>query len=192
MLPYRNPCIFFCIVATALLGREGLIEVESAYYMPTGKDFAAIYGGGAIYGIEASCQLHRGVYGWINGSYFDKGGISLGMATPTHIELIPLTVGLKYVIWFREADLYFGLGALGAYAHVTNNAPYIPTATHWGYGGIVKGGVLIDLSSSFYIDLFSGYSFFDVHFPLRTSFCGGWQMGVGLGIRLGEKTPYYW
>lgn len=193
-------------VVGQLAARDVLLEFKAAYFKPTGKRFKHIYKGGALYGPELTVQLsecNENWYGFFSVDYYSKKGHSIGLGNPTKVSLLPIGIGVKYFIspcwlqnscWFGDTDFYLGLGFQPVRVHTHDFSPYvIPKITKWALGGIVKGGVYINFSCNFFLDLFIDYSFAKAKsketmaptgpvIPLKSSVSGA-IFGAGLGYR---------
>lgn len=140
-------------------------EVKAAYFRPDSNKFRRIYSDNGIYGLEVSCQAWNQFYAWTSVSYFSKRGSSIGVHDRTRIMLAPVGFGLKYLYCINRATLYLGLGALGTYLHIRDHSPYVVRKTSkWGWGGIAKAGVLVDICKSVFVDCFIDYSFTEMDF----------------------------
>lgn len=195
----RAVVIVLLFVSSAVDARDILLEFKGAYFLATDCVFKNIYDkGGALYGPEVTFQLGESNqwYGFASIDYFKKDGNSIGLSTPTKVELIPLGIGVKYMqpSHCGRYNFYLGLGFQPVHTKVTNCSPYVPaTQTKWGFGGIAKTGVYVDLTHNFLLDLFIDYSFVKVNFdaaqipagpvtPFKTDISGA-IFGVGLGYR---------
>src|SRR5262249_11991537 len=140
-----------------------LTELKVGYYCPTGHKFRKIYSGAAITGIETSYQAWRDLYVWGSASYLYKEGRSIGDHHSTHITLVPVGLGLKYLYSLRPEkpcpiDLYLGAGVLGTYVNIRDKSPFvIPRSSGWSCGGIIKGGMLFDVTKCLFLDFYTDY-----------------------------------
>lgn len=169
-----------------------LLEFKGAYFLPTNTLFRKIYNGSAIYGPELTAGCYKNLYGFVSVDYFSKQGRSIGLCSPTKMNMLNLGIGLKYLVPFCYGDFYVGLGALPTRLHVKDGSRYvIPCRTKWGCGGVAKVGAYFDLPKSFFVDLFFDYSFATIPFPCcptapvqsyNAKLNGCW-FGVGLGYR---------
>ena len=109
----------------------------------------------------------------------------------TKIQMVPLTLGLKYILPTKCLSPYLGAGLLVSYVDIRNHSPYVRKKdSKWGVGGICKLGCLADISQSFFIDVFCDYSYLKVTFGdhhqkvLRhKTDLSGLSFGGGLGYR---------
>lgn len=197
LLPHLMVLTFFS--ASSLVCRDIILEFKAAYFLPTSSVFRDIYNnGGALFGPEMTFNIGdtRDWYGFVSVDYFQKSGRSLGLCDATKVSLLPLGVGIKYFLpfWYDYADFYIGLGFQPVLLHTNDCSPYVfNKRTKWGFGGIAKVGVYVDLPHDFILDFFIDYSFVKVSFnngnaptglvtPLKTDISGT-IFGVGLGYR---------
>jgi opacity protein-like surface antigen len=171
-----------------------MVEAKAAYFRPTSPVFRDIYSDGGIYGAEVSCQAWKELYGWVSGSVFHKTGSSLGSHDSTKVTFVPIGLGLKYLFPIDPVDLYLGGGILATYLHLTDDSPYvIHERSKWGVGGIIKGGLLFNITHHVFIDVCSDYSWTQVgfhdthhhHIVSHDANLSGWSIGAGVGYRLG-------
>lgn len=154
-----------------LTGKNNILEIKAAYFLPTDAAFKDIYPkGGGLYGIELTMQLSKQLASdsnWrIFGSfdYFQKTGKSIGLGDSTKIKLIPLAVGLKYFIPCTDfIDFYAGLGFQPVNVRTENCSQFVvKNQSLWGFGGIAKMGTNFYIAQKFTIDIFINYSFVKV------------------------------
>jgi outer membrane protein W len=197
----RRSNIFFVIIFlsnASLFCRKVILEFKGAYFLPTSALFRKAYAqSSALYGPELTVQLGKkhhwtkNIYGFMGIDYFQKKGVALGLCDSTTLHLVPLTLGLKYMIPLaHRVDLYGGLGFESLFFQTSNHRACV-TAKHrsWTFGGITTLGTYIDLSHHVMLNLFFDYSFIkaktkNFYGPNRTSHetdLSGSLFGVGLG-----------
>jgi len=174
---------------SSLHAAEVLTEIRAAYFHPTDSRFQDIYSGGGQYSIETSVQTGcKQLYPWAGVGYFHKSGCSIleipGITSEgdsTHITIVPIGLGLKYLF---PIDCicprpYLGAGVLFSYVHIHNDCSFITQAqSDWGIGGIIKAGFFSDITHCVFLDLFVDYSYMKVDFNLS-----GFTIGGGIGYR---------
>ena len=174
--------------------KDIILEFKGAYFQPTNKTFKDIYHGSALFGPEVTFRIIKGFYGFASIDYFTKKGESIGFCTPTRAHFLPLGIGLKYLWRVKKiVDIYLGLGFTPTHLKTKNDSPYVPEEIHgWGFGGIAKIGVFVELPHHFMLDFFVDYSFVKVkpktscninNIPLHTANLNGVVIGGGLGYR---------
>jgi hypothetical protein len=173
--------------------KDIIIEFKAADFQPVNCTFNTIYHGGSLFGPEVTFRIFRDLYGFASVDYFTKNGCSIGLNSPTHVDFMPLGIGLKYLACVSEhASLYVGIGFTPTLLQTKNCSPYVVQKTsRWGFGGIAKFGAFIDLSHNFLLDLFIDYSFVNVkstcaqsatgYVQPHTAHLSGAIFGVGLG-----------
>lgn len=191
-------CILLATACSQLNGKDILLEFKGAYFHPTSSCFNAIYGGSTgLFGPEVTFSLcsNSHWYGFASVDYMSKTGRSIGLCNSTKMSYLPLAFGVKYFISHCRYDFYLGLGFQPTRLRTTNCSPFVVQHTAaWGYGGIAKGGVYIDIPCNFFVDLFVDYSFVrfscskicqpeDGTLLSRKTNMSGVIAGVGLGYR---------
>ena len=174
-----------------LQAMEMLPEVKAAYFYPTDNRFREIYGGGGLYSIEKSVQAWKQFYPWMSLGFFRKDGRSLEKRFDTHIIMVPIGLGVKYLFTYKKMNPYLGLGMLVTYTNMHDHSPYVVRKFgHWGVGGIVKAGSYMYVTKDFFIDVFCDYSYLKInyHHPSRKvrnlrADLSGLSIGAGLGYR---------
>lgn len=182
----------------SLMARDIFLEFKGAYFRPTNCVFKHIYhNGGALFGPELTVQMceDRNWYGFFSVDYFRKHGNSLGLCTPTTVQLIPIVFGAKYFFdCFECVDLYAGLGFEAMNVRTKDCSTTVQQKiSKWGYGGIAKLGAYYYLPCNFLIDLFIDYNFVNAGKDSCNNLICGTQrykahingpiFGAGLGYR---------
>jgi len=146
-----------------LFCRDILLELKAAAFIPTNDCMKDIYGhAAAIYGPEITFQLcsERNWYGFASVDFLSKKGHSIGLCTPTEMDIAALAVGLKYFVPSCYGDFYVGLGFQPTHLKTINcTQPNPQTTSKWGFGGIAKIGTYFDLPRCFFLHIFVDYSF---------------------------------
>jgi len=170
---------------------EVLPEVKAAYFHPTDNRFREIYSGAGIYSIETSVQAWEGLYPWMSVGFFRQTGRSLENRHSTHITLLPIGVGLKYLLPLDKITPYIGLGMQVTYTRMHDHSPYVDRKfAKWGIGGLAKLGSYLYVTKDFFIDVFCDYSYLKVNYHhskkkvinLRADL-SSLQFGGGIGYR---------
>ncbi len=152
-------------VLTPALGRDAIVEFKAAYMLPTNHLFKKIYGGNAIYGPEVTVEMCGPWYVFGAVDFLNGSGKSIGLCTPTKVNIVDMEIGLKYLMPFEkcssvcDTDLYVGLGVLPSHVHTHDFSPdVIQNRSKWTCGGILKAGAYVTVCESFVVDLFFNYS----------------------------------
>lgn len=182
-----------------------LVEVDAAYFLSTNHTFRNIYNnGGGMYGGEVTfnldwlerCGLEEclcdQLYGFVSADFLSKKGHSIGLCTPTKVNIANIGIGLKYLFPFCYGDWYLGLGVLPTHLKTRDCSPFvIPKRSKWGCGVIGKIGAIFDLNKSYFLDLYFDYSYTKIPFSCcpgaitqsRDANLSGCWFGAGLGYR---------
>lgn len=156
--------LMLCLLwVPSLFCRDVILEFKGAYFLPTDCMFKRCFKGGALYGPELTIQLRdqSAWHGFASVDYYKKKGRFLSLCDSSTLRLVPLALGIKYFVPCRSrADFYVGLGFQAAYLNKkSRNGCVTSKKKLWGFGGIAKSGVYIDLAHDFLLDLFIDYSF---------------------------------
>lgn len=171
---------------------EVLSEVRAAYYYPTDSRFRDIYSNAGLYSFETSVQTYKKLYSWTSIGFLYTSGNSLGEEDSTELYMVPIGLGLKYFFHYRRVKPYLGGGLLTSYVHIHNDSAYVErNQSDWVIGGIVKTGLLADLSEAVFLDFFMDYTYLSKNFDssshryviTRKGNLSGLSFGAGLGYR---------
>ncbi len=190
---YYFSLLLFCVFS--LVGRDVILELKGAYFLPTDSMFKDCYKGSVLWGPELTVQLKKNKhwYAFASLDYYRQKGRFLSLCDSTTLRLLPLAFGIKYFVPIRNrANIYLGLGFQPEYVNKKSRRGFVTSKrTLWGFGGIAKAGAYIDLFHNFLLDLFIDYSFVwtkktnlygNTVTPSRTNLSGA-IFGAGLGYR---------
>lgn len=161
------------------------LQVRGGNLFPSSELLNDIYSGNKIEGeLEASLWIPcTDLYLWTNINGLKKEG-SFETNEVTTVEIYPISSGLKYMIpVFGFFSPYIGGGVSYTWINTNNKIESLKTHIHAKtYGGVVKSGIVINITSQFFMDLYADYYF--SHISSENSFeeIGGLRTGVGLGI----------
>jgi len=133
---------------------------------------------------------HINAYGAIE--YIGGEGRSLGGHNKTTLTIVPMSLGVKYVIPIAtdEFDYYFTVGPRYYFVHQNNHGPVDHNLNRNGLGGFVGTGFIYHFSDSLGIDAFAEYSYKRFHFESSKQNISGHALQVG-GIALGGGLGYF-
>jgi hypothetical protein len=157
--------ILMCCIVQSTHARNIIAELKGACFLPTDCLFKKIYHkASGLYGAEISVQLREDCrwYGFASVDYMHKKGHSIGLHSPTEVKLMPLAVGLKYVVpsYRRCFDWYVGLGFEVVRVSTTDySSCALLKESQWAYGGIAKAGMYYYLPHNYVLDIFVNYSY---------------------------------
>ncbi len=153
-------CTFFCI-----LHADTYTTVRGAYYYPTSSRFREIYSDASIYELELDMSVYDDLYAWISYGTLIASGKSIPFGCETELFILPLKLGLKYCLKGEYLGVYSGLGAVGAYTKIQNNASFAnQRRTSWDLGGVAKLGAILYPAHGMVADLFLDYTYLRAHF----------------------------
>lgn len=156
-----------------------MVELKGHYFSPSEKTFRDIYGGGMMYGAEASIGVWRELEIWFGGSYFSKKGELTFTIEETKLRIVPIGVGVRYSFPIHEmVNIYGGIG-INYYSYKEENP--IGEVSKDGLGTVVKGGGLVKLVKGLIIDAYIGYSYCKIKPADFDINIGGIEAGIGLG-----------
>jgi len=158
---------------------EFIFEIKGHYFNPSEKAFKDIYGGGLMYGGEATIAIWRNIELWFGGSYFSKKGELTFTKEETKIKIVPIGAGVKYL--FPVLEIIDGYGGMGINYYSYKEENPIGEVSKDGIGILVKTGALVKVIKGLIIDVYINYSYckmkpadFDINI-------GGIEAGMGIG-----------
>ncbi|HSX10296.1 MAG TPA: hypothetical protein VLF94_01070 [Chlamydiales bacterium] len=190
----KKIAFFLLLLSLQLTAFENLTEARVGYFIPTDAQFRHNYGqDGIISSLESSFNAGRNFWPWVNISYYGNASHpDAGGGKKSHIYMIPVGAGLKYLYFFKHFGVYGGLGVLPTYLHIENNSPLlVRTQQKWGCGGVAKGGVISNRLWNFFLDLFAEYSYIKIPFhndpdlTLHPANLSHFTIGGGIGYHFG-------
>jgi outer membrane protein len=140
--------------------------------------------------MEAATPISCNWDAFLNMSYFEKKGHSLGLRDDTKISLFPISLGVKYN--FRLAsclDIYAGLGLSYSSLRIHDKSPCVQRHIHkQEFGALAKTGVLYFFQEDVFLDCFVDYLFQHFNFSGRRHRVerhdlniSGFKVGIGMG-----------
>lgn len=146
-------------------GCEVLLEARVSYFHPTDSRYRRIYGGAPFYNVELSVESYCNFYPWLSVGYLYDCGHSIGKRNRTKIDLVPMSLGLKYLFCCDCFRPYLGAGLGVTYLKTEDHSKFvIKNRSNWGAGGVFKLGLIYDWTSCFFIDLFIDYTYMKIDF----------------------------
>ncbi|MBA3922403.1 MAG: outer membrane beta-barrel protein [Nostocaceae cyanobacterium] len=178
---------FVLLLSSNLHSSEWMTELRGGYFYPTSKKFREIYKDGGLEGeVEFSKTYRENLIVWGNINYFQRKGRSLGFHDKTTLNMIPISLGLKYQFLSCSCiSPYLGAGLSYTFLNIKNDSEFAKRhVTKGSFGFVLKSGTYINLSEKFLLDLFLDYYYQEVHFYSKHKVdVGGLRMGMGLGYR---------
>ncbi|OGN52509.1 MAG: hypothetical protein A2Z85_03990 [Chlamydiae bacterium GWA2_50_15] len=173
--------------------KKWLAEARGSAYRPNDRLFRKIYSdllaaGGLL--LDYTFKRHWSVATEIE--FLQKTGHSIGKHDRTRMQLIPISVLLRYHCFIGTVyDLYFGLGPRYFILRTQNDLNAVRrNTTDQALGGVAEAGVLFQIGPSLTFDLFFAYSYGKITgSPKKTNIegrslnVGGLQAGAGIGFR---------
>ncbi len=170
------------------------IEGRIAYYKPSSKRVQEIYSNGwADYQVEVSKDFFCNWRVWAGVSGFSKKGHSIGFNDPTRIQMIPVSLGVKYMYSLTPCTKIY-LGGAGCYSFlkIRDHSDYVHQHIRKEeFGGLIQAGAYYYFSRCLYADVFVDYLFQHFHFShshdsyyyvKRNSLdMSGFKVGAGIG-----------
>lgn len=128
------------------------------------------------------------------GYIFSNEGSSLRCKKQTKLELVPATLGIKYVCSLDQClDVYIGAGLTYSFIRIKDKTPSIKHhLSKSGFGGQLKTGFMYYVCPYIFFEGFFDYMYQTFHFSKHTSKThfrskqspqfSGFKLGFGLGI----------
>lgn len=194
-----------CADATTPPPPDGVIlEFRPSYFYPISSDFREIFqDGGVNYQLTGTCPVYWGQNAWVRGidvwagvDYFSKDGRSVGLGDKTSVQIVPITLGLKYFFpslgKTAPVNFYAASGMKYYFVHTHNHSDYVKkTVNENGMGGVVEAGFITTIVDHLVLDLFASYSFKSFGAPSisnsEVEATGMNISGVNVGAGIGYK-----
>jgi len=142
---------------------EWSLAAKAAAVFPVSSKVRKIYGSSMPgFTLEANRRLSDCLSLWIDGSYIFKNGHSYKYGHHgTHLDVVPITVGVKYARpIFECADVYLGAGVAYAFLHTNDHSEFVHRKTSDShFGAILKSGIIVQKSACVSYELFFNYSY---------------------------------
>ena len=166
-------------------GRDWIAELRAGAFLPTGHVLQKRFGHGWIEGEAEFTYRFKGPLGVFgNAGYSYKRGRSPDHHT-AHLQLIPVSAGLKYIFFSHKIRPYLGIGPCYTFMHYKNYSPLTRRKIYknrWGF--VAKSGIYIDLPRYWGLDIFVDYYYQHVSFlKAKKADVSGIRTGIGLGYR---------
>ena len=160
------------------------LEPRVTLFLPSSNTFQTIYGrGNPSYELQANLEFGK-FSGWLNTSWFQENGNSVGFHDATRVYISNTSFGLSYISPpSGPARSYVGLGPSFGVIWLHNKSPcFSKHASKFALGLVVKLGLWIDVSEDLYVDVFVDYLYQPVSFESRQDI-GGFKPGFGVGYK---------
>ena len=184
--------LFFLCMAVHAEAFETWLQGDVGYFYPTSDKFRQIYQENALYGGEITVPLPKRWALWASADYYKTKGHSIGLNDPTNINLVPLGLGVKYILPLGSmTQFYVGAGACYLFLNVHNDSPFVKEHVHLnGWGWVAKTGLMMNLSDRWFLNLFADYM--DKQFTTHPTSgqkvkvnVSNVSVGLGLGYKFG-------
>ena len=165
--------------------RDWIAELRAGAFIPTWHTLQKRFGHGWIEGeAEFTYRFKRHWGVWGNAGYSFKQGHS-PYHHKAHLQLIPVSAGLKYIFCSHKIRPYLGIGPCYTFAHFKNYSPLTRRKIYknrWGFAA--KSGIYFDLPRHWVLDIFVDYYYQYVGFlRAKKADVSGFRTGIGLGYR---------
>lgn len=181
-------CLLFFQAGFAI---NGSFKGRVAYFYPQSHLLRDVYHhGGLEPQIEAAISVYNKLSVWANFSPFWRHGSSMGLNTPTSIQIYPLSAGLKYGFQVaKRTEFYLGVGPSFSWTILCDHSPYVqPRVVKTNWGVIGKSGIALHFDSGLFLDFFADYSYGKISPVVQEGVqsqsvnIGGLSAGLGLGV----------
>ena len=147
--------------------------------------------GGYDVKISGSYPIYSFIHLYGSVEYLEKSGRSEGGHQKTFLWEVPLSLGLRSVLLFKDnMSFYLTLGPRYFFVHVHNQSSFVPKHLHEsGCGGFINTGFLYTLCEHFTFDIFGEYSYKRMSFHSKKAGTQGHTVQVG-GLVFGGGLGY--
>jgi hypothetical protein len=170
------------------------VEATVSGFFPCSRKVQRIYSDAiAIYDVEAYASIFNNYHIWLGAGYLSDVGKSIGEKNPTHLHLVPVTLGLRYLHPLNSCtDFFAGAGLSWSFLRIHDHLHYVQKHIKKNaLGGIFKLGFNYHLSEYIYIHLSSEYFYQQFsfkhheheHYTTRHHLnLSAFKVGMGLGF----------
>ena len=175
--------LVFTGLAGAAWGATPVLTLKAGYFSPTGSVFRDVYGGGMVFGGEATFPLSNSLHFWGGVELFGKKGLLVISEEETKVRIVPLYAGLRAQFGKNRVRPYIGAAAAYLFFHEENP---LGSISDGGLGLITQAGILAKLGGVVWLDVFAGYRACtlrsDGEDPIEAKL-DGFSLGMGLVFR---------
>jgi hypothetical protein len=167
-------------------------EFKLGYFYFGDSKLRHIYHQDALdYQFSISSRLWEGIRWELDLNYISKKGRSTGGHYPTHIRIVPLSLGLQGLLNLsHDVQWYASIGPRYFWVFQTNRFQGIDRHVHAsGLGGFISSGILLYPIQDVFIDLYGSYSYGRLSFTSHKQNIVGHQRQVG-GLSVGGALGY--
>lgn len=175
----------FLFVSTVQAKVECETKVRGAAFIPTSHLFREIYGTAAgNFDAEFAVKVYSHLQVWVNIDYTAQHGHSLGFRSPTSINIVNGSFGLKSPYDINGSlTVYAGIGPTFGRIQIKDKSQIsgCSTCSKTAVGFVVKSGLDFFFTKCTFIDVFVDYVYQNAQFQRHVS-ASGVRIGVGLGV----------
>ena len=171
------------------------IQGRASAYFPTERKVRRIYSNvWGFYEGEIDVPLWCGLDGFFSAGYLENKGHSLCLHNKTRLQMVPLSLGLKYFLRICPGlDAYIGGGVVYSILKIRDHSPYVHKHVSKNrVGGTAKMGLTYFFCDNWFIDgsvdyLYQRFSFkhsrSSKHYVERHDLdMSGVKIGAGIGL----------
>ncbi|MDR3624072.1 MAG: OmpW family outer membrane protein [Chlamydiales bacterium] len=178
-----------------------VVAFRTSYFYPSSSTFRDMFQGGVNFQLTSTIPIYKRQNLWLKRAtlwtgidYFYKDGHSTFLSDKTHIQIIPLTLGLKYYLpslcFKLPLTCYVAAGMRYYFVHTHNDSNVVQQVIdRSGVGAVVETGVMTAIYDHIILDLFVSYSFKYFRAPSIDNLAvegvglnvGGVNVGMGIG-----------
>lgn len=171
--------VVIMVLSGHVIAKDYKVEIKGSYFTPSKTIFKEIYGGGMMYGFEASRRIWKGLNVWMGMRYFSKLGELTYTKERTRLGILTYEIGLRYSQpVHKNIEIYGGLG-IDFNSYKESNI--IGKVSKGGTGIETRIGSYVKVVKGFLIDAFFLYSNCNLKPADFKVQIGGIEVGFGLG-----------
>jgi hypothetical protein len=169
------------------------IEAKASAYIPEEEYIRKMYSNVmGMYELEMDIYLWKKVSGYFSLGYMESEGHFRGVNSHTSLQLIPVTLGMKYA-WHCSANLDVYMAAAGVYSWLDIKDRMPAVEQHYsknGFGGSAKVGAWYFFYNDWFVDIFAEFMYQEFSFkkPVGTPLVNrsrlnlsGYKAGLAIG-----------
>jgi outer membrane protein W len=138
------------------------INVKVGAYFLLGSRASEIFGSALpAFTLEGNARVFKNLNIWLGASYLFGNGTAIGSHDKTHLNFVPISLGLKYVYPISPfVDAYLGAGPCYSFLNTRDHSSFVhKKVSKENWGAIVKSGLIYKYNNNLFFEGFINYTY---------------------------------